>query len=834
MLANPLFTHYFNAPEDAFYQMMEQKFALRKKQGYHLQDTEQWTSLGPTPINFYGTSSGRVSTVAYDPRDKSGNTIFLGGAQGGVWKTTDGGLHWSPKTDNEKALASGSIAIDPNLSGEYSIIYCGTGEGVWFGGGPYSGCGILKSTDGGETWTLYRKGLPYRTTFYKVAINPRNPDQLFAALQTGLYRSEDAGESWEKIIPSDTAKRQCTDVAFSPDGRKVYAIGPSSEYQFYPSIGYWISEDGGESFRKHEFTKLENRRTKIAVCQNEPQYVTIFFDMGEHTYLCTSSDGGYKFSETDIGPGGGNAGFNLMLAVHPDDHNIIYFGLSNLYKTSDWGKSFCCIGTIGYWGCNACEEGATTQPIHPDLHALDFNPSNPEKIIVGCDGGVNTSDDGGKTWNTGLNNTLNLTQFIRFSSTQFNPDILAGGAQDMGMMYKNQDNLIWNVTIVGDGATTTTSETVPNVFVCSMTGSIPGTVYYTSDAGKSYGQSSNAEARFLPGAAIFPIISHPTEPGVFFILKNRETGTKETGNILLLRSTDNGASFDSKTPYSTMPVNFLPQQLAISRSNPNIFYATTGSIIIPEWHVTNRIYKYDRTTGSWADLFDYHRKKIPDNYFSSLAINPVNENEIYIGLYGFKIPHLFKSTDGGLSWINISSNLPDGPVTDILIYFSDETTKNILAATDAGVFISTNDGVSWKEYGAGLPNCMITKMYYSRVSGKLRVSTYGRGIWEIPVPGKIYVKDNFVLNSDDAGTNVENEIVVCKGGNLIFPFPCKINMKAGTKITVQDGGTIDAKGNEVIFQSLTGDWNGIELQGNAIDKLENSKFLNTTAGVYRK
>lgn len=832
MVSNPLFVNYTCVPEDAYYNMMEQKFELREKYGYFIQ--EQWTSLGPTPINFYGTSSGRVSTVAYDPRDTGGNTIFLGGAQGGVWKTIDGGLHWFPKTDNEKALASGSIAIDPNPSGTHSIIYCGTGEGVWFGGSPYSGCGLLKSSDGGESWKLYREGLPYRTVFYKIALNPQNPEQLFAALQTGLYRSDDAGESWEKIIPSGSENKQCTDVAISPDGKIVYAIGPSSNYQFYPSIGYWISEDGGKNFLKHEFTKLENRRTRIAVCKSDPKYVTILFDMAEHTYLCRSSDGGYTFTESDVGAGGGNAGYNLMLAVHPNDYKTIYFGLANLYKTTDWGSSFCCIGTLGYWGCNTCEDAAGSNAIHPDMHALDFNPADPEKIIAGCDGGVYTSDNGGKTWNTYLNAALTLTQFYKFSSSQFNPEMLAGGAQDMGIMYKLPGSFAWNISIIGDGANVTASETMPNVLVSSMTGSIPGTVFYSTNGGISYGQSADADARYEPSAALFPIISHPTEPGVFFILKNQETGTKEPGKVMLMRSTDNGAAFNSRNPFSVMPVNYLPQKLAISRSNPNIFYATTGNLIIPEWHVKNHIFKFNKSAESWTDLFEYHRNIIPDNYFSALRVNPVNENEVFVGIYGFRIPHLFKSTDGGYSWTDISGNLPDSPVNDILVYYSGETSKNILTATDAGVYVSTNDGNTWKEYGEGLPNCLITKMYYSRVSGKLRVSTYGRGIWETSVPGKIFINDNFVLNSDDNGTNIESDIVVTRGGNLLFPFRCKINMKEGAKLIVQDGGTIDAKGNEVVFRCLTGSWNGIELQGNAVGKLENCKFYNTSLGVQRK
>ena len=136
---------YDTMPSDAYLTMYNQKMTLRGLQGFE-KPFFYWSSLGPKPINDWGTSAGRVSCVAFDPRDGSGNTIWIGGANGGVWWTTDGGQTWMPRTDNQPTLACGSIAIDPNWSGQNSIIYVGTGEGIWFGGSPYSGNGVLKST----------------------------------------------------------------------------------------------------------------------------------------------------------------------------------------------------------------------------------------------------------------------------------------------------------------------------------------------------------------------------------------------------------------------------------------------------------------------------------------------------------------------------------------------------------------------------------------------------------------------------------------------------------------------------------------------------------------
>jgi parallel beta-helix repeat protein len=816
---------------------MQEKMNMQNMAGF-FNTTDQWQPLGPRPVNSYNTSAGRVSCIAYDKRYSDGSVIFLGSCGGGVWKSIDGGLTWVPKTDDKEALACGSIAIDPNLTGTHSIIYVATGEGVWFGGFPYTGCGVLKSTDGGETWILKRNGLPYRTYSYKIAISPVNPQLLFLAVRGGLYKSTDAGENWIKVLPVDpNTYRECTSVAFSPDGNRVYAIGPFENY-FYPGIdGYYVSTDGGSNFTHTYVTNHEIRRSHVVVCKNEPQYVYILFDSynnGTCSFLYKSTDGGLTYDNgTQLRGGGGNASYNLLLAVKPNDHNTIYFGLSNLYKSQDWGSTWCCVGSVGYTGCdNPCSSGSTP---HPDFHALDFNPSSPDKIIVGCDGGVYKSDNEGYTWNTYMNSSMTLTQFYSMTSFPFNENQLVGGTQDHGMLKKNSD-LSWTVSMGGDGGNSVCSETRANNMMANMCGSGSG-VYYSLDGGTSYPYPGSIMPGISPNGLAL-VVSHPYEPGVYYALRNHEpTGPPWIPSFLwILKSTNDGVSF---TDYSTGPTSYEAQRFAMSKSNPNIMYMTVGKVS-DEWHTPNHVYKYDLGAppeNQWRDLFIYHSGTVPDKDFSAIAIDPLDENNIYLGLSGFQCDHLWKSSNGGINWINVSRDLPDGPVNDILIYYPDENTRNILVASDGGVYISSNEGASWQEFGDKLPNALAIKMFYNRLQCKLRVCTMGRGVWEIPVRGPIIVKDNLVISSDDGGTKINEDIIVCPGGKITFIKDPRYNspkllFAENKKIFVKNGGQIDfANADNLVLTSQSGNWGGIEFDYGGYGSLNNCNFQNTGTAV---
>ena len=211
-------------PENAYQNSLQQRDELRllneqdeMTNGLFDIPSFNWVSLGPTPGAYfgYGNISSRVVSGAYDPVDP--NIVYLGPANGGVWKSTNGGLSWQPLTDQQASLSMGAIEVDPN---NRNIIYAGTGEAT-YSGTSYYGKGVLKSTDSGLTWTLNSSGLPSTTYFSRLKVRPNNSVQLLAALgNNGLYRSTNSGVSWTQILTS-----RVDDIVFSPTGDTAFVIG---------------------------------------------------------------------------------------------------------------------------------------------------------------------------------------------------------------------------------------------------------------------------------------------------------------------------------------------------------------------------------------------------------------------------------------------------------------------------------------------------------------------------------------------------------------------------------------------------------------------------------
>ena len=240
-------------PEDAYGKAYEQRENLRNTQGFAFDNAVTWTNIGPTSGFYfaYTNISGRVTTVKYDPVNPS--IIYIGAAFGGVWKSTNGGNNFSPISDNEVSMSSGSICIDPSNT---NILYYGTGEAT-YSGASYYGRGILKSTNGGATWTNYTAGLPSLTYCSRIVVRPGFSNQLLAAMSTsGLYRSTDGGMNWTLSVAG-----RCDDVVFSPDGNSAYIVGGIT--------GYRISTDGGVTFTANTSVPM-GTRNHMAICRNTP------------------------------------------------------------------------------------------------------------------------------------------------------------------------------------------------------------------------------------------------------------------------------------------------------------------------------------------------------------------------------------------------------------------------------------------------------------------------------------------------------------------------------------------------------------------------------------
>jgi len=425
--------------------------AIRSQRVQVTTSTEGWAALGPSAISDAYRSAGRVTTVAIDPTNSS--TIYVGAAQGGVWKTVNGGGDWTPLTDAQCSLAMGALAVDPIAP---STVYAGTGEMNL--SDSYYGCGVLRSTDGGVTWTQLGGAVFDTPTggahIAKIVVDPATAGSattstVFAATSFGLYKSTNSGGAWSQVLAAYT-----TDFVQHPSDRAVLfaAIGcaltscnpgavPSGVYKSMNGGATWTRLAGG-------FPSSDVGRIQLAIAASSPftLYAAVqdAFGAGGNDGgllgLFKSLDGGATW--TSVGGASGlscdtQCWYDLVVAVDPTNPNLVYFGGVWLYRSTDGGASFSYIGGS----------------MHADQHAIAFDPRNPSILFVGNDGGVYRSGDQGQSW-VSLNTNLAITQFYPGVSLSPNasPDIL-GGTQDNGTVeYTGAP--VWSQVLGGDGGFT--------------------------------------------------------------------------------------------------------------------------------------------------------------------------------------------------------------------------------------------------------------------------------------------------------------------------------------------------------------------------------------------
>jgi len=660
-------------PDDAYGNALRQRDELRRAQGFR-DNTITWTSLGPISGYYfsYGNISGRTTTVKYDPNNP--NVIYIGAAFGGMWKSTNGGTSWIPKTDFETSLASGALAIDPTNS---NIIYYGTGEAT-YSGASYYGRGLLKSTDGGTTWTNYTSGLQAFTYFSRIVIRPNYPNQLLAALGNrsspsatgGLYRSTNGGATWSVVVSG-----RADDVVFSPTGDTAYAVGIG--------IGYRVSTDGGQTFTSNSVLTMQTRN-HIAICRSMPStmYVATYLS-GISVFKSTNA--GFTFTQVAVGTdfSASQAWYDFYIHVNPFDPNYVYVGSIDVWRSTNGGTSFQNI-TNGYSGGS----------VHVDQHNLDFHPTDPNRMFCVNDGGVWHSTDRGTSW-TNLNAPLALTQFYRIACDPSAPSHILGGTQDNGTQ-RTTGTLNWAAAFGGDGGEVCFHSQNP----ANILGETQNNGIYRSTSGGSSWASSTSGLSGT-GAWVGPIVSHPDSVNIFY-----------TARQSVYKSTDGGASWFS----ISSGISGTIREMAVSKSDPKIMFATISSSI---YKSTNRGYSWSLTSSG-----------LPSRTITSVYVHPESSNVVLVTFSGFGAGKVYRSTNTGSTWTDISGNLPDTPVNDLLIYYPGYSTGKYLVGTDVGVFITENYGASWTELADGLPNTVAIHLDYHSASGKLRVGTHGRGVYE--------------------------------------------------------------------------------------------------------
>ena len=669
-------------------------------QAMSLRDT-RWRALGPSRIDAEnGRFAGRVSTIAIHPTDP--NILFVGGAQGGVWRSDNGGVSWTPLTDGECSLAMGSIAIDPV---DPQIVYAGTGE-QHFSGDSYYGCGVLRSLDGGATWeqlgeevfvrrsaVVGRGGMGTggariaRVVVDRASAGSANTTTVLVASSFGLYRSTSSGLSWDLVLEG-----YATDVV-------AHAEDPSILYAALDSVGIYRSSDGGASwtYTSESIPREGIWRTILAIAPSNPDVVyTGVVIRGEtrrtaRMALYRTDDGGefWEALPAEDASCFGQCWYDFAMAVHPDTADEVYLGTVPMYRSTDGGLTF---------------EQVQPNNLYVDQHHLVFDTlSDPYRLYVANDGGVFRTLNGGLNWQD-LNSNLALAQFYRgISMHPSDPVITLGGTQDQGTLRPMAGTTVWDKIFPGDGGYTAFDAENPNVWY-NETQWIPGAGY----AGPRRNGGLAREGIDIGENALFipPLVMDPVDSRRLYF------GTRT------LYRTDNGAR--RWTPVYSTPDDSVITAIAPSPASPNTVYAAikVGRVVVTH-------------DGGETWLEAGPAQGLPDRWIGGLAAHPTNPDQAYAAAGGFLSGHVFQTTDGGRSWQDRTGSLPDHPVNSIIYDPADP--NGVYLATDFGVFHSPTGGGSWTRLQDGLPVSAVYDVAAQPGTGRLVAATHGRGMFELPI-----------------------------------------------------------------------------------------------------
>ena len=629
-----------------------------------------WFSLGPT--NF----AGRILAIATDPVDAS--TVYAGAAGGGLWRTTDAGATWTPLTDELPSLAVGGVAvsrIDP------SIVVIGTGEAT-NNVDRITGVGILRSTDSGTTWQTTSISLPASSSsgFHFVEAGPNGT--FLAGARDGLYRSSDNGATWDTVRVGGNYY----DAAWKPgEADIVYTVkgGDASGNNVKISTDdgiTWVKAGTGQPL------SFDIAKTKIAVTPADPEMIYAHFaEQGTDQTLgiYRSTDGGATWTarNTSTNMAGSQGWYNLSIVVDPANADRVIAGGVQLYRSTNGGTTFSTIGGN----------------VHVDHHATAVE-SDLGAVWVGSDGGCWRTTNFGGAW-ADRNSGLVTYQFYDVCVND-NPSTsyyILGGTQDNGT-DKWSGTTTWSNGLFADG------------MVCNVSKTDGTTVYGEIQFGSHYRNLSSGSGSWtqinggLPsGRWVAPVDDDWNDGSHLY------TGTS-TG---LYRTTNSGSSW-------TEVLSVNPVWVAISPVDGDIAYALLNA----NASVTTNDGVSWTTTSDWGFAAGNARR---------IVAHPTEAQTVFVTFSNYaEAAHVIRSTDLGVTWTDVTGDLPKQPVNDILI--DPDNTSDWYIATDVGIWKSVNGGANWIPFDDGFPNTVVEDLEIRRSDRKLVAGTHGRGAWELDIP----------------------------------------------------------------------------------------------------
>jgi PKD repeat protein len=671
-----------------------------------------WTPVGPIGPPTNG-NAGRLNFIRFQPNNN--NTMYVGGPDGGLWITTNGGTSWTTNTDQLTVIGCSDIAIDPNNT---QTLYLATGDGD--ASDSYS-IGILKSTDGGLTWNT--TGLTWTVnqgrTISRLIIDPSNPQILLAASSVGIWRTTNGGTNW-----TQSSTTPVNDIEFKPGATAtIYATGTS----------FLKSTNNGVSFTAVTTGLPANTavdRMSVAVTPANAAYVYVLAGNATNNGfngVYRSTNDGASFTSMATTPNlmgwsstgndtGGQSWYDQGLAVSPTNANEVLVGGVNVWRSTNGGTSW----TIyGHW------TGTGAPFIHADIHGLEYNSAG--TIYGVCDGGIFKRNS--TSWQD-LSAGMNIAQIYRvgLSASTTTPNLMITGHQDNGTNRYNGTS--WAQVMGGDGM---------DCFIDRTNNSVMYGEQYNGSLNRSTNGGTNWTA----------IVTGLTGTGAWMTPWHQDPSVANTiyvGYQQLFKSTNQGTNWTQVT--GTMTGTSTIVEFAIAPSNNQIIYVIKGNVL----------FKTTNGGGTWTNI----TTGLPtaSAQMTNLAIDPTDPNNVWVTFSGYSAANkIFVTTNGGTNWTNISSGLPNLPCNTVC-FTPGSTTDAIYVGMDVGVYYRDNATNAWSPYFTGLPRCKVADLEIFAPTGKLRAATFGRSVWEVDLynPGTLAPIAAFTSNTQ----------VICPGQTINF------------------------------------------------------------------
>src|SRR5216683_5009564 len=770
-----------------------------------------WSALGPNPIvqvarsdnSFIGVS-GRVGALAIR---KSGQMI-LGAAQGGIWLYNSTTGTWSQTTDTQTSLAIGALAI----ASDDLTVYAGTGEGA-LSGDSYYGNGILKSTDGGLTWSHVSGDFFVGVSTARLAVDPTNVNHVYAAILRGrggdrrvsppvhsaygLWESTDGAATWTLIKAAPGASLGATDVRLDPQN-------PSILYSSFWGDAIYKSTDGGASWAPIMTGLPTNANfaaglTRFSLGLSHPagQSAVLYtgFDWVEpapsfHHHagrIFKSIDEGAHWSELPGGSGldtvldycGTQCFYDNVVEPDPTNPDVLFvagsFGYNmstpsgGIFRSTDGGQHWTNLG----WNQ------------HPDFHAVAFDPNNSANVLIGSDGGVwYSTSRGGRntagaalkavTWqdlngtvvgsNGGVTHRTGL-QISQFTSAATVPIALIppggvtrerywGGTQDNGTLRKSVNSQTWFDASSGDGGQVmvdqTNNSTCALPKACFVYGTYFGvSLYRFTDGGGTFsnqfifsGANTNDRSDFYIPVALNQLNTNQLLTATFRLWRTNNAKAASAGDVKFtpispdLTGGCKGAAPNGARACVISAIGIGGGTGAYTGSEDGLVYFSPDALSsdTPTWTRLGFSGNSGSSSGQAANGF-VSNAKLPQRPVAWIAVDRSNDRVAYVAFNGYNAAtphqpgHVFKTTDAGASWDDVSGNLPDNPVNSITI---DPSYPNTLyAATDVGPFVTYNGGETWFALGSGFPTVAIDQIDLNTYDRIIVAGTHGRGAYRL-------------------------------------------------------------------------------------------------------